>query len=222
MNYPIGPVLIVSLKVALVATAVVMISSVFLALVFVESRSKLIKAFELLIYLPMAVPPVALGYGLLLALGRNSFLGRLFHQFIGIDISFTIIGAIVAACAVSLGIGVRTIKVALERIDQQQVNIARLLGASQAQILWHIVLPQCVHAIAGGAVLVFMRTMAEFGATMILAGNTLGETRTLALAIWVGMEVPGQERECLMLVVIAVIISLIALLSAEILLRHRG
>lgn len=215
----IWPIFTVSLKVATAATSIVMTCSVFLAFALVKRRTKLMKLIELAIYLPMALPPVALGYGLLLLLGRNSAIGTLLHNVFGIHISFTVMGAVIAAVAVSLGLGVRTVRLALERIEKDQETIARLLGATPIEIAWHIYLPQCWPAIFGGAVLVFIRAISEFGATMVLAGNTLGETRTLALAIWVGMETPGQERQCMLLVMVAFFISLIAVLSAELLLR---
>lgn len=220
MSLTIWPVVILSLKVALLATFLVMLTSVILALIFVEKSSLIIKACEFLIYLPMALPPVALGYGLLLALGPHSLLGQFFHNYLSLDIAFTFLGAVIASYAVSLCIGVRTVKVCLEQIDPNQAQIARLLGATYAQVLRHIVLPQCRSAIVGGSILVFIRSLAEFGATMVLAGNSL-ETRTLALAIWIAMETPGQERQCLILVLLAIFISLIALISMEFVLRRR-
>lgn len=219
MNHLIWPVMAVSLKVALCATALVMISSIFLGFIFAESRSRLVKSLETLVYVPMAMPPVALGYGLLLLFGQSSPLGKFLHDVLHIDIAFSFLGAVLASFMVSLGIGVRSIRVALEQIDEHQSQIAALLGANRVQIFWHIILPQCRPAILGGAVLVFIRALGEFGATMVLAGNSLGQTRTLALAIWAGMQTPGKERECLLLVLIAAVISLIALVFAEILLR---
>jgi molybdate transport system permease protein len=213
------PIILVSLKVALLSTLLVTVFSIILALFLVIKPSKLMKAIEFFTYLPMALPPVALGYGLLLALGPKSFLGQTLHSYFGIDIAFTFTGAVLAAVTVSLGIGVRTIKGALERIDGLQSEIASLLGASFLKIVWHILLPQCFSAILGSALLVFIRSLSEFGATMVLAGNSFGDTRTLALAIWVGMETPGKERDVLLLVIIAVLISLMALMAAEIALR---
>jgi molybdate transport system permease protein len=220
MMASLWPVLSVSLKVAIIATAVVMSASVMFAVALIKTRSRILRMIEFAIYVPMALPPVALGYGLLLLFGRTSFLGRALHELFGIDVSFTMLGAIVAACATSLGLGVRSVRMALERVDRGQINMARLIGATDAQIAWHVYVPQCYQAILGGAVLVFIRALSEFGATMVLAGNTLGETRTLALAIWIGMETPGQEHQCLLFVLLAVLISLFAILSAELLLRR--
>jgi molybdate transport system permease protein len=213
-------VLGVSLKVALIATVVVMVVGISLALVLAHKRSFVAKLVEMAIYLPMAMPPVALGYGLLLVLGRRSTIGNFIYHAFGIHISFTMIGAIVASCAASLGIGLRAMKIAIEGINQEEIEVASLLGARRLQILRHIVLPQCLPSLAGGALLVFLRVLSEFGATIVLAGNTLGETRTLALAIWVGMEMPNQEHNCLLLVLVALSIAFSALLIAEFFLRR--
>ncbi len=155
-------VIAVSLKVALIATTIVMLLSILFALALARKPSKALKALEILAYLTMALPPVALGYGLLLLFGRNSFVGIKLHHIFGIDVSFTMLGAIVAACVVSFGIGLRTVRTAFENVDRGQVHIARLIGASDWQIAWHIYVPQCFQAILGGAVAVFVRAISEF------------------------------------------------------------
>lgn len=221
MDLSLWPVISVSLKVALFSTVAVMIASFFLASIFVKTRSPVVKFFEFLVYLPMAMPPVALGYGLLLLLGKHSLVGRFVYDAFGIELAFSFLGAVIAAFSVSLGIGVRTLRVALENIDRNQLDIARLLGAKRLQVFFHVVLPQCKRALLGGGILVFIRALSEFGATMIFAGNSFGETRTLALSIWIDMETPGKEREAFLLVIIAALISLAALISAEIFLRKQ-
>jgi molybdate transport system permease protein len=221
MNNEICQIIWVSIKVALCATLAVMFWSMILATVLVTKRSKLATVCELVIYLPMAMPPVALGYGLLLLCGHDSLLGQFLYNYLGIEIAFTFLGAVLASFIVSLGIGVRTLRLTLEQIDELQIYSARLLGAKNLEIFYYIILPQCRNALFGGGILVFIRALSEFGATMVLAGNSLGSTRTLALAIWVGMETPGKERECLILVLIAASISFLALMTSEILLRQR-
>jgi molybdate transport system permease protein len=218
MSCELWQIILVSLKVALLATLLVMICAIVLAIILVRSRLKWFKALELAIYLPMTMPPVALGYGLLLLLGPGSLVGRSIHNLFGFDLAFTFAGAVIASFAVSLGIGLRSMRVALEGIDESQCHIGALLGGSAAKIFFHIILPQCRPAIFGGSILVFMRSLSEFGATMVLAGNVSGETRTLALAIWLAMETPGRERECFVLVIIAAVISAAALVATEILL----
>lgn len=214
------PIIQVSLIVSSYSTVVVMVLSTAFAVLVHKYPSKWLKAVELLIYIPMAMPPVALGYGLLLMLGPNSRLGGLFLHYFGVDIAFSTTGAIVAACSVSLGIGVRTMRMALESIDADHHWMAELMGASPRQIFFHITFPLCRPAFIGGAILVFVRSLGEFGATMVLAGNTLGQTRTLALAIWTDMQMPNRESECLLLVILCAVISLSALVVSEIFLRR--
>jgi len=213
-------VVVVSLKVALCATAAVMCCSLLLANILAFSRSKLLKALEIAIYLPMAMPPVALGYGLLLIFGHDAWLGVLLHR-LGIEVAFNFLGAVLAAFLVSLGIGVRTLRQALSEIDAEQRQVAKLLGARPWQIYLFIELPQCKGAIISATVLVFIRALSEFGATIVLAGNSLGSTRTLALAIWVGMETPGRERECLVFLLIAALVSVVAITLSEMALKTR-
>lgn len=213
--------IMVSLKIALCTTILVMVVSIFLALWLTSSRSKMARLVEILVYVPMAMPPVALGYGLLLLLGHNSLLGRALHDYLGVDIAFTFLGAVIASVMASLGIGLRTMRLAIEDIDRHQIDISYIIGATKFQVFLYVIIPQCFRAMLGGAVLVFIRALSEFGATMVLAGNTLGQTRTLAVAIWVGMETPGQERECLILVLIAVLISTMALITVELLMPRR-
>lgn len=220
MTEEIIQVINVSLKVSAVSTIIVMTSSLLLAPLFVFTSSRVIKIIEIFIYIPLALPPVAVGYGLLLVFGPHGVLGKWLSLW-GIPIAFNFKGAVVAACLVSLGIGVRTLKSACLAIDQEQCEMARLLGANIRQIYRYIIFPQCREALLGGAILVFIRALSEFGATMIFAGNSLGLTRTLALAIWVDMETPGKESDAALLVMIAVIISSLAVILSEIFLYVR-
>src|SRR5580704_13681442 len=215
MSHHLWLIIWVSLKVALCTTLLVTIFSIAAAPLLVRPRWLTIKALELLIYVPMAMPPVALGYGLLLALGPRSAVGSFFHETLGLRIAFSLGGAVLASFMASVGIGLRSLRVALEQIDEGQGHVAALLGATKIKIYFHIILPQCRSAIFAGAILVFIRALGEFGATLIFAGNSLGETRTLALAIWLGIETPGRERESAVLVLMAALISLIALIGAE-------
>ena len=218
MFQQIWPVVLVSVKVAVCSTGAVILCSLVLAKIFAFSRSKIIKALEIAVYLPMALPPVALGYGLLLIFGHDGFLGSVLQQ-LGIEVAFSFLGAVVAAFLASLGIGVRTLRYAFLEIDVEQRQVAKLLGARPWQVYLFIELPQCRAAMVSATVLVFIRALSEFGATVVLAGNTLGSTRTLALAIWVGMETPGAEKECIVLVLIAALVSIVAITLSEIALK---
>ena len=210
-----------SLKIAFLSTVLVMITSFFLANFFVSKNGFWVRALEIFTYLPLALPPVALGYMLLAVFGRKTFLGHLLHQHLAVDLAFSAAGAVLAAFMVSLGIGVRACRVALENIDHSLLEMARLCGASPWQIIFYIKLPLCRRALLGGAILVFARSMGEFGATMVFAGNTLGETRTLALAIWTDMQMPNKSGQAFWLVMITVLIAGFALIFSEVILRPR-
>jgi molybdate transport system permease protein len=196
-----------------------MLFSVILAIVFHKTRSAWIKFFEFLIYLPMSMPPVAVGYGLLVLLSPSSLVGSWLERSLGVHIAFSFYGAVLASFLVSLGIGLRAMLVALQHIDEHHGHIAELLGARKIQVFIHITLPLCFPALLSGAILVFLRSLGEFGATIILAGNSLGSTRTLALAIWTEMQTPEHESVALLLVIMSSLIALGALVCAELLLK---
>jgi len=220
MSTNLALILSVSLKIAFLSSILVMITAFGLALWLYKSRSLSAKIIELIIYIPMAMPPVALGYGLLILFGPHSIIG-IYLKNLNIQIAFSFLGAVLASYIVSLGIGLRAMRLALENIDEHHVHSAELLGANKLQIFWHIILPLCKRSLLGGFILVFLRSIGEFGATIILAGNALGSTRTLALAIWTEMQTPGQEYMTLLLVIIAALLSLGALLVSEIMLRKK-
>lgn len=214
------PIIKASLYIALCATFFVMVCSTLLALALVRYRSSWLRALELFIYVPMAMPPVALGYGLLQLLGPKAPLGNFLSKTLHIEVAFSPLGAIVAAFMVSFGIGLRAMRVAFESIDPLHSQRAAMMGANKRQIFMHITLPLALPSLIGASILVFIRSLGEFGATMVLAGNTLGSTRTLALAIWTDMQSPEQSYQCMVLVTISALISLVALIFSELLLRR--
>src|SRR5690606_32672737 len=116
----IGPVISVSLSVSLVSTAISLVLSLILAVLIVRKKYLFIKIIELIFYLPLGMPPVAVGYALLLLLGPTSAIGSILQRYFDFTIAFHFVGAVIASIVVSLGIGLRTIRLALERIDPQQ------------------------------------------------------------------------------------------------------
>ena len=218
MTHELWQILWVSLKVASITAVLVMLVSLWLGRVFAQSNTWLIRFCESLVYLPMAMPPVALGFGLLVLLGPKSAIGKALAT-ADLEIAFTFFGALVAAFMASLGIGVRTMRTAYLALKPQYGEIARLYGASRAQTFCSITLPLVRPSLVSGLILVFIRALGEIGATLVLAGNTLGETRTLALAIWTTMQMPGQESEAWLVVIIAGAISLFALIISELILK---
>jgi molybdate transport system permease protein len=210
-----------SLKVAvltsIIALPVAIISGYFLARK--QFRGKAI--VEALLHLPLVLPPVTTGYLLLLFLGTNGILGKWLFEWLGIRIAFSFEAAVIASTIVSFPLIIRAVKVAMQMVDPGLEEASRSLGVSPVKTFFFITLPLARPGILGGFVLGFARSLGEFGATITFAGNIAGETRTLPLAIYAQMQVPGQERETLMLVMVSVLISFVAIIGSYYLYRSR-
>jgi molybdate transport system permease protein len=210
-----------SLKVAvltsIIALPVAIISGYYLARK--QFRGKAI--VEALLHLPLVLPPVTTGYLLLLFLGTNGILGKWLFEWLGIRIAFSFEAAVIASAIVSFPLIIRAVKVAMQMVDPGLEEASRSLGVSPVKTFFFITLPLARPGILGGFVLGFARSLGEFGATITFAGNIAGETRTLPLAIYAKMQVPGQERETLMLVMVSVLISFVAIIGSYYLYRSR-
>jgi len=181
-------------------------------LALTEIRGKAI--LEGLINLPLVLPPVVTGYLLLLLLGRNGWLGGLLRLF-DIRIIFTLRGAVIASAVVGFPLLVRAIRVGMEGIDRQLMQAARTLGAGWWDTLCTITIPLCGRAVLAGMTLMFARSLGEFGATIILAGNIPGITRTIPLAIYEYTSTPGGDRMALSLCLVSIGLSFLVLLIGE-------
>jgi molybdate transport system permease protein len=179
---------------------------------------------EVLINLPLTLPPVVIGYFLLLLLGRNGWLGR-FLDDCGIRIIFTWKAAVIASAVVGFPLLVRSIRIAMESVDRQLIQASRTLGAHWYDTLFTIILPLSTRGIIAGSSLMFARSLGEFGATIIVAGNIPGVTQTIPLAIYDYAASPGSEDMALSLCIVSVILSLIVLVFHEVMgrkLEQRG
>ena len=205
-----GPVLL-SVRVALVATVVVMPVGVALAWVLSKTRLPGRSFLAALLNLPLVLPPVVTGFFLLDLLGRKGWLGSVLSC-VGVEIPFTWMAAAVAAGVVSLPMAVWTVKVALDGVDEALENAARVLGRSEWEVFFRITLPLARRGLLGGLVLVFARSLGEFGATIVLAGATPGETLTIPTAVYLYMHQDGMEPTVRILVWIAAAISFASLL----------
>lgn len=173
------------------------------------------KAFlEGLINLPLVLPPVVTGYLLLLLFSRKGWLGQLLGIF-DIRIIFTLRGAVIASAVVGFPLLVRAIRVGMESIDKQYMQAARTLGAGWWDTLFTITVPLCGRAVLAGMTLMFARSLGEFGATIVLAGNIPGLTRTIPLAIYEYTSTPGGDRMALSLCLVSVALSFFVLLIGE-------
>ncbi len=170
---------------------------------------------ESLIHLPLVMPPVATGYLLLVLLGTKGFIGNWFYETFGIRLAFSFYAAIIASVVVSFPLIVRTIRTSMEMVDTGLEDASRILGASRWRTFTKITVPLAIPGIISGAILAFARSLGEFGATITFAGNIAGETQTLPLAIYAKMQVPGQENTTMRLVIVAVVISFLAMVLSE-------
>lgn len=213
-------IVLLSLKVSVVAVLVTMPIAYGLAWVIARRRFPGRMLLDALVHLPLVLPPVVTGWLLLILLGRNGAIGGWLHDIFGITLVFNWTGAAVAAGVMALPLMVRAMRLSIEAVDRRLVGAARSLGASPLHAFLTITLPLSLPGIAAGAMLGFARSLGEFGATITFAANIAGETRTLPLAIYTGLQVPGSESEVARLAVIAIILSLGALLVSEWLVRR--
>ncbi len=203
-----------SLKVASTAT---LISTPFgiaigYLLAFGKMRGKSI--IEGIINLPLVLPPVVVGYLLLLSFGQHGVIGKVLNYF-NIQIVFTLTGAVIASAVVGFPLLVRSIRIGMESIEPAYFNVARTLGSSWWDSFFTITLPLCKRAVFGGMTLMFARSLGEFGATVILAGNIPGVTQTIPLAIYEHTSVPGGDAKALTLCLVSICLSFTVLLVSE-------
>ena len=176
--------------------------------------------FDALVHLPLVVPPVVVGYALLLAFGRNGPLGQLLAP-LGINFAFRWTGAALASAVMGFPLVVRAIRLSMDAVDPRLEAAGRTLGAGPWRVFFTVTLPLSWPGLLTGALLGFARALGEFGATITFVSNIPGETRTLPLAIYGATQVPGGDAEALRLSIISVAISLAALAASEWLVRKR-
>jgi molybdate transport system permease protein len=211
--------LLLSLKVALAATAVILPPGVLLGLLLSRKEFFGKAAVETIVHLPLVLPPTAVGFLLLRALGRDGILGEKSLGF-DLDLLFTWKGAAVASAVMALPLVARTARVAFDGVDPRLTGMARTLGLGSLRALAEVTLPLARRGLLAAAVLGFTRALGEFGATILVAGSIPGRTETLALAIFHDM-MAGHDDEALVLVGITVVIAFVAIWIAEALLRKR-
>ena len=173
---------------------------------------------EVFVNLPLTLPPVVIGYFLLLLLGKNGWLGHLLAES-GIQIIFTWKAAVLASATVGFPLLVRSIRLGMESIDRQLIEASRSLGAHWYDTLLTIILPLSLRGILAGSSLMFARSLGEFGATIIVAGNIPGVTQTIPLAIYDYASSPSSTAMALSLCLVSVIISVTVLFLHELLSR---
>jgi molybdate transport system permease protein len=176
--------------------------------------------FDGLVHLPLVLPPVVTGYVLLLLFGRKGPIGAFLDSHFGIVFSFRWTGAALAAAVMGFPLLVRAIRLSFEAADRRLEDAARTLGANRLIVFFTIVLPLALPGILAGLVLAFAKALGEFGATITFVSNIPGETRTLPTAIYTYTQVPGGDANAARLAVVAIILSLGALIVSEFLSRR--
>lgn len=167
------------------------------------------------LHLPLVLPPVVIGYLLLIGFGRNGFLGRMLYDVFGITVAFTWKGAALASAVMAFPLLVRTVRLSLDAVDKKLEQAARTLGAGPWRVFFTVTLPLSIPGVVAGMVLAFARSLGEFGATITFVSNIPGQTQTLPLALYTMTQVPHGEAAAMRLCVIAVVIAIIALVAAN-------
>lgn len=183
-----------------------------------EFRGKAV--FNALIHVPLVVPPVVIGYLLLVLLGRQGLIGIWLNDWFGVGLVFTWQGAAIAASVVAFPLFVRPIRQALEAVDPRLDEAALTLGANKRQAFFAVTLPIVMPGVFTGALLFFSRALGEFGATITFAANIPGETQTLPLALYTATQSPGGDPIAMRLVVMSLVLALGALILSEWLTRR--
>jgi len=173
-----------------------------------------------LIHLPLVLPPVVMGYMLLVLLGRKGFLGAWLYDVFGVSFAFNWKGAALASGVMAFPLLVRAVRLSVESVDQGLEAAARTLGAGPIRVFFTITLPLTMPGIITGIILAFARSLSEFGATITFVSNIPGETRTLPLALYTLTQVPGGETGAFRLCVVSVVLAIIALILSEVFSRY--
>ena len=202
MNNTIVNSTITSIKLSLISVLITFFISITFIYFNSYKKNKKKSIMDILILLPMFIPPSAIGYIILITLGKNSFIGVILEKYFNIRIIFTIQACIIASVIVTLPLMYQSIKTSIFAIDQDIINASKLDGASDFKIFTKIILPLCKNGIYSGILLSFARSLGEFGATILVAGNIPGKTQTLPMAMYNAIEANQTKTTIIILFVI--------------------
>lgn len=193
--------LMLSLQVTIVATTILFVVGLVLGVFLARFRIPGQIIIEVIIFLPMVLPPSVIGYFLLLALGRGSPIVEWFH----VNLLFSWYAAAIASAVVGLPLMFQSARTAIASVDHNLENAARTLGSSELEILWRVTLPLARRGVIAGLILGGARALGEFGATLMVAGNIPGQTQTLPLAIYDAVQARRYEDAQMMVVVMTAV-----------------
>jgi molybdate transport system permease protein len=209
-----------SLKVSIVATMLSLPMGFAMAYILTYRQFKGKVVLDVIVNLPLTLPPVVIGYLLLLGLGQKGFIGQHVLQPLGISLIFTWKAAVIATAVVGFPLMVRSIRIGMETIDQRLIQASRTLGAGWFDSMATVIMPLSVRGLLAGSALMFARGLGEFGATIIVAGNIPGVTQTIPLAIYDYNGSPEGDGMAMSLCLVSIIISVVVLLFHEYLSRR--
>ena len=213
-------VLALSLKVALWSVVASLPPALLVAYALARLRFPGKSLFDAIVHLPLVLPPVVIGYFLLLAFGRRTPLGAFLEEHFGIVFAFRWTGAALACAVMGFPLMVRAMRLSIEAVDERLEAAARTLGAGALRVAATVTLPLALPGVIIGTLLSFARSLGEFGATITFVSNIPGETRTLPLAIYTYTQVPDGDPQALRLSFISIAVSLAALLVSEVMARR--
>ncbi|MGR9078735.1 molybdate ABC transporter permease subunit [Rhizobium leguminosarum] len=214
--------ILLSLRVSIVAMLASLPFGILVALLLARGRFWGKSLLNGVVHLPLILPPVVTGFLLLILFGRRGPIGRLLDQYFGIVLSFRWTGAALACAIMAFPLMVRSIRLSIEAVDRKLEEAAGTLGAGPLSVFLTITLPLTLPGIIAGMILSFAKAMGEFGATITFVSNIPGETQTLSSAIYTFTQVPGGDAGALRLTLVAIVISMAALLASEFLARLAG
>jgi molybdate transport system permease protein len=214
-------IVLLSLEVSLLAVAASLPAAIAVGYLLARGRFPGKTLFDALVHLPLVLPPVVVGFALLVLFGRQGPIGSLLEP-LGIFFAFNWKGAALASAVMGFPLMVRAIRMSIEAIDRRLELAARTLGARPLRVFLTVTLPLAWPGLVTGTLLAFARCLGEFGATITFVSNIPGQTQTLPLAIYTYTQVPGQDGPALRLAVLSVILSLAALAISEWLVRSRS
>ncbi|MDP9811692.1 molybdate transport system permease protein [Rhizobium tibeticum] len=214
--------ILLSLRVSVVAMLASLPFGIGVALLLARGRFWGKSVLNGVVHLPLILPPVVTGFILLILFGRRGPIGSFLDQYFGIVLSFRWTGAALACGVMAFPLMVRSIRLSIEAVDRKLEEAAGTLGASPILVFLTITLPLTLPGIIAGMILSFAKAMGEFGATITFVSNIPGETQTLSSAIYSFTQVPGGDAGALRLTLVAIAISMVALLASEFLSRIAG
>ena len=206
------PLVALTLRVALIATLINLPIGLGVSWLLVKRRIRGRFIVDMLVSLPLALPPVAVGFFLLLLLGREGPVGAVVHGLLGVDLVFTWVAAALASAVVSFPLLARAMMVAMGEVDPRLEMSARSLGAGPWRVAFTVTIPLAYRGILAGVLLGFVRALSEFGATIVVAGNIAGRTQTLPLAIYTNVQL-RDDATALRLIAVAIALAVVTLLA---------